>query len=71
MIVVLTACFPQDRALFLGSVALWGAACALVATILRNFAAYSAALAGAFAPHDLTTGSTSLANSFSPSSHTS
>ena len=45
-IVVLTACFPQDRAVFLVSLALWGAACALVATLLRNFAAYSAALAG-------------------------
>jgi uncharacterized membrane protein YccC len=45
-IVVLTACFPQDRAAFLMSLALWGAACALVATLLRNFAAYAAALAG-------------------------
>jgi uncharacterized membrane protein YccC len=45
-IVVLTGCFPQDRALFLVGLALWGAACALVATILRNFASYSAALAG-------------------------
>ena len=45
-IVVMTACFPQDRAAFLVSLALWGAACALVATLLRNFAAYSAALAG-------------------------
>src|SRR5947209_7339823 len=45
-IVVLTACFPQDRAPFLVSLALWGAGCALVATLLRNFAAYSAALAG-------------------------
>ena len=45
-IVVMTACFPQDRAAFLVSLALWGAACALVATLLRNFAAYAAALAG-------------------------
>src|SRR5499433_3029142 len=45
-IVVLTACFPQDRTLFLLGLALWGAVCALVATVLRNFAAYSAALAG-------------------------
>jgi uncharacterized membrane protein YccC len=45
-IVVLTACFPQDRAAFLVSLALWGAGCALVATLLRNFASYSAALAG-------------------------
>jgi uncharacterized membrane protein YccC len=46
MSVVLTACFPQDRTLFLGGLALWGAACALVATLLRNFASYAAALAG-------------------------
>src|SRR5436853_2035828 len=45
-IVVMTACFPQDRGTFMVSLALWGAACALVATLLRNFAAYSAALAG-------------------------
>jgi len=44
--VVLTACFVQDRAAFLVCLALWGGACALVATLLRNFAAYSAALAG-------------------------
>src|SRR3989442_9052142 len=42
-IVALTACFPQDRAAFLLGLALWGAACALVATLLRNFAAYAAA----------------------------
>ncbi|MGE0257252.1 MAG: FUSC family protein [Alphaproteobacteria bacterium] len=45
-IVVLTACFPQDRAAFLTGLALWGAACALAATVLRNFAAYAPALAG-------------------------
>jgi uncharacterized membrane protein YccC len=45
-IVVLSACFPQERAAFLVGLALWGAACALVATLLRNFAAYAAALAG-------------------------
>ncbi len=45
-IVVLTAWFPQDRALFLVALALWCAACALVATLLHNFASYSAALAG-------------------------
>src|SRR6202790_2371665 len=45
-VVVLTACFPQDRAPFLVGLALWGAGCALVATLLRNFAAYAAALAG-------------------------
>lgn len=36
-IVALTACFPQDRIGFLAGLALWGAACAFVATILRNF----------------------------------
>ena len=45
-IVVLTARFPQDRTGFLVGLALWGAACALVATLLRNFAGYAAALAG-------------------------
>src|SRR5208282_2223395 len=45
-VVVLTACFPQDRAPFLVGLALWGAGCALVATVLRNFAAYAAALSG-------------------------
>jgi uncharacterized membrane protein YccC len=45
-ITVLTACFPQERIGFLVGLALWGAACGLVATLLRNFAAYSAALAG-------------------------
>jgi uncharacterized membrane protein YccC len=45
-IVALTACFPQNRAGFLLSLALWGGLCSLAATLLRNFAAYSAALAG-------------------------
>jgi uncharacterized membrane protein YccC len=45
-IVVLTACFPQDRVGFLLGLALWGAVCGFFATNLRNFAAYSAALAG-------------------------
>jgi uncharacterized membrane protein YccC len=45
-IVLLTANFPQQRAGFLLGLALWGAACALVTTLLRNFAAYAAALAG-------------------------
>jgi uncharacterized membrane protein YccC len=45
-IVVLTALFVQSRAGFLLSLALWGAGCAVLATVLRNFAAYSAALAG-------------------------
>lgn len=46
MSVVLVASFPQDRLLFLGGLALWGAACAFVATLLRNFASYAVALAG-------------------------
>jgi uncharacterized membrane protein YccC len=46
VIVVLSAVFPQQRIGFLLGLALWGAACALVATLLRNFAAYAAALAG-------------------------
>ncbi len=46
VIVVLTALFPQDRAPFLLALALWAAVCALVATLLHNFASYSAALAG-------------------------
>src|SRR3981081_4187998 len=45
-IVVLTACVPQNRLGFLLGLALWGAGCGLLATLLRNFAAYSAALAG-------------------------
>src|SRR5437773_7847071 len=35
-IVVLTAGFPQDRAPFLLGLALWGAGCARVATVLLN-----------------------------------
>src|ERR1700756_5217623 len=46
MIVVLTACFPQDRVAFLVFLACWGGLCAFAATVLRNFASYSAALAG-------------------------
>jgi uncharacterized membrane protein YccC len=45
-IVWLTAWVPQDRALYLMGLALWCAACALVATLLHNFASYAAALAG-------------------------
>ena len=45
-IVVLTACFPQDRVAFLVGLALWGAMCALVARILSNFLAVAAQLAG-------------------------
>jgi uncharacterized membrane protein YccC len=46
MIVVLTACFPQDRIAFLGLLALWCAICAFLATVLHNFGSYAAALAG-------------------------
>jgi uncharacterized membrane protein YccC len=46
MIVVLTACFPQDRIAFLMLLAFWCGLCAFAATVLRNFASYSAALAG-------------------------
>jgi uncharacterized membrane protein YccC len=46
VIVLLTACFVQNRGAFLIALALWGAGCTLVATQLRNFASYSAALAG-------------------------
>jgi uncharacterized membrane protein YccC len=46
VIVVLTALFPQNRAGFLVSLALWCSVCALVTTLLRSFASYAAALAG-------------------------
>jgi len=46
MIVVLTACFPQNRIAFLVLLALWCGICAFAATVFRNFASYSAALAG-------------------------
>jgi uncharacterized membrane protein YccC len=45
-IVVITGLFPQSRVGFLIVLAVWGAACGLVATLLRNFASYAAALAG-------------------------
>ncbi|WP_375787026.1 FUSC family protein [Bradyrhizobium sp. Pha-3] len=45
-IVILTAWFPQNRLGFLLGLALWGASCSFVATILRNFVAYGVALAG-------------------------
>ena len=45
-IVVIAAYSRQDRVGFLLSLALWCAGCAFVATLLRNFAAYAAALAG-------------------------
>jgi uncharacterized membrane protein YccC len=46
VVVVLTACFPQDRIAFLRILALWCGVCAFAATLLRNFASYTAALAG-------------------------
>jgi uncharacterized membrane protein YccC len=46
MIVTLAALFVQSRAAFLAALAIWGAACAFTATLLRNFAAYAASLAG-------------------------
>jgi uncharacterized membrane protein YccC len=46
MIVVLTACFPQDRIGYLGLLALWCAICVFLATVLHNFASYAAALSG-------------------------
>jgi len=45
-IVVLTATFPQSRIGFFVGLALWCALCAGASTLLRNFAAYAAALAG-------------------------
>ena len=44
--VMLAVCFAQDRIGFLLGLTLWGAGCAVVATLLRNFAAYGAALSG-------------------------
>jgi uncharacterized membrane protein YccC len=49
VIVVLTACFPQDPVAYLGLLAVWAGLCAFAATVLRNFASYSATLAGATA----------------------
>ena len=46
MSVVLVACFPQDRLLFLGALSVWCAACSFVSVLLRNFASYAAMLAG-------------------------
>ena len=45
-IVILAAMFRQDRVGFLVGLALWCAVSAFIATLLRNFAAYAAALAG-------------------------
>src|SRR5271165_2753382 len=45
-VVILAALFRQDREGFLVGLALWCAASAFVATLLRNFASYAAALSG-------------------------
>src|SRR5260370_36463367 len=45
MSVMLVVCFPQDRILFLGALALWGAASSFVPPFLPNSASYSAILA--------------------------
>jgi uncharacterized membrane protein YccC len=45
-IVILAALVRQDRIGFLVGLALWCAASAFIATLLRNFAAYAAALSG-------------------------
>src|SRR5271155_3379394 len=45
-IVILAALFRQDRLSFLVGLALWCAVSAFIGTLLRNFAAYAAALAG-------------------------
>lgn len=45
-IVVLTAVFPQSRVGLLIGLDLWCGLCGLMATVLRNFAGYAAALAG-------------------------
>ena len=45
-IVVLTASLVQHRFGFLLGLSLWCAACCFMASVLRNFAAYGAALAG-------------------------
>ncbi len=43
---VLLAAFPQDRTMLLGGFALWLGICAFVATLLRDFRSYGAALSG-------------------------
>lgn len=42
----LVAAFPQDRVMLLGGFALWLAVCTYVATLLRDFRSYGAALSG-------------------------
>jgi uncharacterized membrane protein YccC len=45
-IVIMTACFIQQRAGFLLMLAIWVGACGMMATLLRNFLSYAAALSG-------------------------
>ncbi len=45
-VVLLAAAFPQSRYGFLLGIAVWGGACAFVTTLLSNFTAYAASLAG-------------------------
>ena len=44
--VALVAAFPQDRVMLLAGFALWLALCTFVATLLRDFRSYGAALSG-------------------------
>lgn len=44
--VALTAVFPQERSGFLFAMLLWVSACSFLSTLLRNYAAYAAMLAG-------------------------
>jgi len=45
-IVVLTACFAQDRTVFLSALALWGAACAFASTLLAKLRGVCGRLSG-------------------------
>lgn len=44
--ICLTACFNQERGIFLGGVALWLTLCTIVGTLERDFRAYGAMLSG-------------------------
>jgi uncharacterized membrane protein YccC len=44
--VALTVVFPQDRSAFLFTMLAWASVCTFLSTLLRNFAAYAAVLAG-------------------------
>jgi uncharacterized membrane protein YccC len=46
MIVALTGAFPQDRVAYLGLLTVWCGLCAYLASQLKNFESYAAALAG-------------------------